>query len=147
MKTKMIKAHMQTAEVYAELSTAQRMKVGAILVKNDRIISIGYNGMPSGWDNNCEESTLWTKDGNQLSQPVLVTKPQVLHAEANAIAKVARSSENSEGSAMFITCSPCLECAKLIYQSGISTVYYRDNYRSDEGLKFLSQTNIVVKQL
>ena len=90
---------------------------------------------------------MWTKDGKQLSQPVLVTKPQVLHAEANAIAKVARSSENSEGSAMFITCSPCLECAKLIYQSGISTVYYRDNYRSDEGLKFLSQTNIVVKQL
>jgi len=146
MKPKMIQAHMQTAEVYAELSTAQRMKVGAILVKDDRIISIGYNGMPSGWDNNCEEPTLWEK-GKQLIQPTLKTKPEVLHAEANAIAKVARSPESSEGSAMFITCSPCLHCAKLIYQSGISTVYYRDNYRSDEGLQFLAQTDIVVKQL
>ncbi|MDB2315540.1 dCMP deaminase family protein [bacterium] len=146
MKPKMIKAHMKTAEVYAELSTASRMKVGCIIVKDDRIISIGYNGMPSGWDNTCEESILWD-GGKQLIQPLLKTKAEVLHAEANAIAKVARSPESSEGATMFITCSPCLHCAKLIYQSGISTLYYRDNYRSDEGLKFLSQTDIVVKQL
>lgn len=150
MKPKMIQAHMKSAEVYAELSTARRMKVGSIIVKDDRIISIGYNGMPSGWDNTCEEEVLWgNKDGKQIqySNPVLKTKPEVLHAEANAIAKVARSPESSEGATMFITCSPCLDCAKLIYQSGISTVYYRDNYRSDEGLRFLSQTDIVVKQL
>ncbi len=150
MKPKMIKAHMQTAEVYAELSTARRMKVGSIIVKDDRIISIGYNGMPSGWDNTCEDEVLWgNKDGKQIqyASPQLKTKPEVLHAEANAIAKVARSPESSDGATMFITCSPCLECAKLIYQSGISTVYYRDNYRCDEGLRFLSQTDIVVKQL
>ena len=146
MKPKMIKAHMKTAEVYAELSTASRMKVGCIIVKDDRIISIGYNGMPSGWDNTCEEPVLWDS-GKQLIQPILKTKPEVLHAEANAIAKVARSPESSEGATMFITCSPCLHCTKLIYQSGISTLYYRDNYRSDEGLRFLSQTDIVVKQL
>ena len=101
---------MDVAERFARLSSAQRAKVGAIIVKDKRIISIGYNGMPSGWDNDCEH------DGK--------TKPEVLHAETNAIAKVAQSNESSRGSEIFCTHLPCIECAKLIHQSGIVTVYY-----------------------
>ena len=93
MKYKYKKAHMRVAEIYAELSYAKRKKVGCVIVRDDRIISIGYNGTPSGWDNECENSTLW-KDGKQLSSPILITKPEVLHAETNAIAKLASSTES-----------------------------------------------------
>ncbi len=142
MNSKHIAAYMQTAETFAQCSTARRAKVGAIIVKDNRIISIGYNGMPSGWDNNCENEI-----GVHKGEPVLKTKPQVLHAEMNAISKVARSSESSEGSSMFITHAPCHDCAKMIFQSGISSVYYRTTYRDSTGIEFLEQCNIPVVQL
>jgi dCMP deaminase len=142
MKSKHITAYMKTAETFAECSTAKRAKVGAIIVKDDRIISIGYNGMPSGWDNNCENEI-----GVHKGEPVLKTKPQVLHAEMNAISKVARSSESSQDAVMFITHAPCHDCAKMIYQSGISSVYYRTTYRDSTGIEFLEQCNIPVTQI
>lgn len=132
---------MQVAKIFAGLSHARRLHVGAIVVKDDRIISIGYNGMPAGWDNNCENII-----GYERNQPVLKTKPEVLHAETNAISKLARSGERGDGATMFITHSPCLECAKLIYQSGITRVYYDKQYRDDQGIKFLEQCNIHIEQ-
>ena len=130
---------MATAKIFAELSHARRLHVGAIVVKDDRIISIGYNGMPSGWDNNCED---------ELHQPIgrvdLVTKPEVLHAESNAIAKLAKSSESGLGADIFITHAPCLDCAKLIYQSGIKRVYFGMAYRDDAGINFLTKSGIEV---
>jgi dCMP deaminase len=132
MKIKFVSAFMDCAERFAQLSTATRAKVGALIVKDNRIISIGYNGMPSGWDNECEE------DGK--------TKPEVLHAETNAIAKVAQSSESSRGSELFCTHLPCMECAKLIHQSGIVTVYYREEYQAAKGTgkQFLIDSGIEV---
>jgi dCMP deaminase len=131
---------MKTAETFSELSHARRLHVGAIVVKDDRIISIGYNGMPAGWDNNCED---------ELHQPVgrvnLVTKPEVLHAETNAIAKLAKSNESGMGATMFITHAPCLDCAKLIYQSGISSVLYRNAYRDTSGVEFLKKSGVTVE--
>ena len=106
------RSHMEAAQLYARLSSATRMKVGCVIVRDHRIISIGYNGMPSGWTNECETADEY---GNMPK-----TKPEVLHAETNAIAKVAKSSESSEGATLYTTCAPCLDCAKLIYQSGIS---------------------------
>lgn len=142
MKQKYIDAHMKVAETYANLSTAVKLKVGAIVVKEDRIISIGYNGMPSGWSNECEDNFGLDLKGN----PTLVTKPEVLHAETNAIAKLARSSESGLDATMFITHAPCLNCAKLIYQSGISKVYYRNSYRETTGIEFLLKGGIEVEQ-
>ena len=130
---------MDVAERFAQLSSAQRLHVGAIVVKDDRIISIGYNGMPSGWDNTCENHI-----GFDKGEPVLKTKPEVLHAETNAIAKLARSNESGLGADMFVTHSPCLDCAKLIYQSGIAAVYYKNEYRSTQGIEFLEKSNIKV---
>jgi dCMP deaminase len=142
MKPKLVKAYMKTAETFAELSHARRLHVGAIVVKDDRIISIGYNGMPAGWDNNCEEVIQHSDDTTSLK-----TKPEVLHAETNAIAKLARSNESGLGADIFITHAPCLDCAKLIYQSGINRVYYGENYRDDTGVKFLKASGIEVKQV
>lgn len=133
---------MDVAARFAELSSAVRLQVGAIVVKDDRIISIGYNGMPSGWDNVCEDK-VWTQDGDYG----LKTKPEVLHAESNAIAKLARCSESGEGASIFITHSPCIDCAKLIYQSGISNVYYRNSYRSSDGIDFLKKCNVGIEQV
>ena len=133
---------MDVAERFAQLSYAVRLKVGAIVVKDDRIVSIGYNGMPSGWDNVCEEEVI--TEYESYTDSVLVTKPEVLHAESNAIAKLARSSESGEGADIFITHAPCIECAKLIYQSGISTVYYKNDYRSTQGIDFLNKSKIKV---
>lgn len=138
MKQKFINAYMDVAERFAQLSSAARLQVGAIVVKDDRIISIGYNGMPSGWDNVCE-----THSGSGANFK-LTTKPEVLHAESNAIAKLARSPESGEGASIFITHSPCIDCAKLIYQSGIAAVYYKNDYRSTQGLDFLHKSNIEV---
>ena len=130
------KAHMKVANAYAQLSTAKKLKVGCIIVKDNRVISIGYNGMPSGWSNECEETL--RKEGN------LVTKLEVLHAEANAITKVARSSESCEGATLYCTHAPCIECAKLIAQSGIKEVYYETPYLASKGsgLKFLVDCGI-----
>jgi len=133
---------METARTFAELSHARRARVGAIVVKDDRIISIGYNGMPAGWDNNCENII-----GYSNGEPVLKTKPEVLHAETNAIAKLARSNESGLGSDMFITHGPCLDCAKLIYQSGIRRVYFSQHYRDEDGVRFLKDSNIEVVQV
>ena len=142
MKQKFIDAYMKTAEVFAELSSARRLHVGAIVVKDDRIISIGYNGMPSGWDNNCENVV------HRIAQePILQTKPEVLHAETNAIAKLAKSTESGNGATLFITHAPCLDCAKLVYQSGINSVFYRNSYRSDDGLQFLQKAGVQVTQV
>ena len=138
MKTKYKLAHMQAAHLYAGLSTARRLKVGALVVKDDRIISIGYNGMPTGWDNNCEYEL---EDGN------IKTKPEVLHAETNALAKLARSTESGLDADLFVTHSPCLDCAKLIYQSGIRRVYYACAYRDDSGISFLKNSGVEVEQL
>ena len=129
---------MKTAQTFAELSHAKRLKVGCIIVKDDRIISIGYNGMPAGWSNICEDIT---EEGE------LKTKPEVLHAESNAIAKLAKSSESGQGATLFVTHSPCLECAKLIYQSGIAMVIYNDLYRNKSGLTFLEKSGLKLEQL
>lgn len=151
MKEKFISAYMEVAKIFANLSTAKRLQVGAIVVKDDRIISIGYNGMPSGWDNCCEEPAVdvvgIAKDGKNIVEPYLKTKPEVLHAESNAIAKLAKSPESGEGASIFITHSPCIDCAKLIYQSGITTVYYEESYRSTQGVEFLERSGILVKQI
>lgn len=140
---------MKTAETFAELSHARRLHVGAIVVKDDRIISIGYNGMPAGWDNNCEDESVELYSGHEgaIHRTVLKTKPEVLHAETNAIAKLARSTESGLGADIFITHAPCLDCAKLIYQSGISRVFYGENYRDDAGVKFLRQSGLTVEQV
>jgi dCMP deaminase len=129
---------MEVAESFAKLSSAVRLQVGAIVVKDDRIISIGYNGMPSGWDNCCETHT---GDGADFK---LTTKAEVLHAESNAVAKLAKSSESGLGATMFVTHQPCIDCAKLIYQSGIATVYYKNEYRSTQGLDFLNKSGVEV---
>lgn len=142
MKQKLKEAYMKTAETFAELSHARRLHVGAIVVKDDRIISIGYNGMPAGWDNNCEDVIQHSDDTTSLK-----TKPEVLHAETNAIAKLAKSNESGLGASMFITHAPCLDCAKLIYQSGISSVLYRDAYRDTSGITFLEKSGIQVTQI
>ena len=147
MKEKHIAAHMKSAFNYAECSTAEKLKVGCVLVKDGRIISIGYNGMPSGWSNKCETLSFWTEDGRQLPTQVLVTKPEVLHAEENAITKLARSTETGEGATAFITHGPCLSCAKLLYSSGIIEVYYTHEYRDTAGIDFLKKCKIGVDKL
>jgi len=151
MKAKHKIAHMKSAFNYAECSTAQRLQVGCVIVKDNRVISIGYNGMPSGWTNECENEVVEVPL-DQASLPEneirsLVTKPEVLHAESNAICKLARSSESGEDASAFVTHQPCLDCAKLLYQSGITHVYYVHPYRLDHGLKFLKECGIHVEQM
>ena len=131
---------MDVAERFAQLSSAKRLQVGAIVVKDDRIISIGYNGMPSGWDNCCEH----TIQHHELGTCTTVTKAEVLHAESNAVSKLAKNSESGLGATMFVTHSPCMDCAKLIYQSGIATVYYKHDYRSTQGIQFLEKSKLEV---
>ena len=140
MKQKWIDVFMDTGERFAQLSSAKRLQVGAVIVKDNRIISIGYNGMPAGWDNVCE---------NEISYPdaegvTLKSKPEVIHAEANAILKLARDGESGSQSTLFCTHAPCMDCAKLIYGAGINTVYYRDAYRSTDGTDFLKKCNVEV---
>ncbi len=134
MKKKFIDYFMQMAELTASLSYAKRLQVGALIVKGNRIVGTGYNGMPTDWENDCE----FEVDGE------LKTKQEVLHAETNAIAKVAQSTESSEGSTMFCTHAPCVDCAKLIYQSGIATLYFKHEYRDDAGIKFLKLSGVNV---
>jgi dCMP deaminase len=146
LNSKHIHAHMKSAFNYADCSTAEKLKVGCVLVKDDRIISIGYNGMPAGWTNECEILSFFNEFGKQLPTQVLVTKPEVLHAEENAITKLARSTESGEGATAFITHAPCLSCAKLLYSSGIVEVYYVHEYRDTAGIYFLKQCKIGVNQ-
>ena len=121
---------MKMAQIWATNSYCKRRQVGALLVKDRMIISDGYNGTPSGFENVCEE------DG--------VTKPYVLHAEANAISKVAKSSNSSEGATLYVTASPCIECSKLIIQAGISRVVYKDEYRLNDGIELLQKAGVEV---
>ena len=123
------KRYMRMACIWAENSYCERRKVGALIVKDRMIISDGYNGTPAGFENVCE-------DGNN------VTKPYVLHAEANAITKVAKSANNCDGSTLYITAAPCIECSKLIIQAGIKRVVYAEEYRSEEGLNLLRRVGI-----
>jgi len=139
MKQKWVDAFMDTAERFAQLSSATRLKVGAVVVKDNRIISIGYNGMPAGWTNECEELVYRIAE-----EPILKTKDEVIHAEANAIVKLARDGESGSGSVMFCTHAPCVQCAKLIYGAGISKLFYRDAYRDNNGLDFLAATGVEV---
>lgn len=172
MKQKFKHAYMDVATRFAQLSTAKRLQVGAIVVKDDRIISIGYNGLPSGWDNNCEYKDWMPEDaGSTLSleqieelwpfveysdvgQPGVIigryrlkSKPEVLHAETNAISKLAKSSESGADAAIFITHSPCIDCAKMIFQAGITEVYYNTEYRSSDGIDFLKKCRVHVEQI
>ena len=119
------------ARIWAENSYCQRRKVGALVVKNKMIISDGYNGTPSGFENQCE-------DNNN------VTKPYVLHAEANAITKLARSNNNSDNATLYVTAAPCIECSKLIIQAGIKRVVYGEKYRLEDGINLLKKANIEV---
>jgi len=141
LKQKFIDAYIDVAERFAQLSSAKRLQVGAIVVKDDRIISIGYNGMPSGWDNTCEYEVMGDlgSHGKELK-----TKPEVLHAEANALTKLAGSNESGREATLFCTHAPCMDCAKLIYQTGIATVYYKNEYRSTQGLEFLIKSGVKV---
>lgn len=128
------KRYMRMACIWAENSYCERRKVGALIVKDKMIISDGYNGTPAGFENVCED------DNN-------VTKPYVLHAEANAITKIARSNNNSEGATLYVTASPCIECAKLIIQAGIRRVVYADPYRNDDGIELLKKVGIECVQI
>lgn len=130
---KLDERYLRMARIWAENSYCKRRQVGALVVKDHRIISDGYNGTPSGFDNVCEEND--------------ITFPYVLHAEANAITKLARSHNNSDGATLYVTASPCIECAKLIIQAGIKRVIYGEKYRLDEGLKLLSRAGIETEYL
>ena len=143
MKDKFVFAYMDVAERFAQLSSAKRLQVGAIVVKDDRIISIGYNGMPAGWTNECEEVIEVHEDGGVVTK----TKPEVIHAEANAIAKLAKGSESGNNSIMFLTHAPCLDCAKQIYTAGIKKVFYRNSYRDSKGTDFLERCNVEVEKV
>lgn len=145
-KNQKLKAHLNAAQGYGKLSHARRLKVGAVLVKDDRIISVGYNGTPSGRDNNCEIVTKRTLEGPFVEKE-LATKPEVVHAEMNVIAFAARNGVATEGTTMVVTHSPCYECSKLIIQSGIKAVYYEVEYRITEGIDFLRECNIIVEKI
>lgn len=142
MKQSLLLAYMDTAKRFAEESQAVRLKVGCVVVKNDtmnsRIISQGWNGMPAGDTNVCE---------TQAADGGLVTKPEVLHAERNALDKLTRSTDSSEDAMLFCTHSPCLECAKSIYGSGIKEVYYGEIYRSSDGIDFLASHGVTVNKV
>lgn len=169
MKQKFIDLYMAWAERTAQLSHARRLHVGAVIVKDDTVISYGYNGMPAGWDNDCEDKEWmdrgaggwlnpdeiyerwpyveYNEDAEEEYRYRLKTKPEVLHAESNAIAKLARSTNSGLGATMFVTHAPCLDCAKLIYQSGIGHVLYRNSYRDASGVAFLEKSGVTITQI
>jgi dCMP deaminase len=140
---------MDIARRTADLSHARRLQVGAVIVKDDKIISIGYNGMPAGWTNDCEYQVTEYSEVTKswLTTGEIKTKPEVLHAETNALAKIAKSTNSSDGASMFITHAPCLDCAKLVYQSGIKSVYYRNSYKNTDGIDFLNKCNVEVTMI
>ena len=147
--------YMKMAQIWASNSYARRTKVGALIVKDGMIISDGFNGTPSGFENECEEvipcanicTNLFDQDCEHCKEHKLKTKPYVLHAEANAILKVARSTNSAEGATLYCTMSPCLECSKLIIQSGIKRVVYGEQYRDTAGLELLKRAGIEINQL
>lgn len=143
MQRKWVDAYIDMAERFADLSHAKRLKVGAIVVKEHRVISIGYNGTPAGWDNECEEIIETHEDGGIITK----TKDEVIHAEANAISKLARDGESGKDSSMFLTHAPCIHCAKMIYGAGISSVFYRNSYRDENGINFLKKCNVTVEKI
>ena len=169
MKEKFKQAYMDTARRFAELSPAKRMHVGAIVVKDDRIISIGYNGMPVGWDNECEHKEYmnaakagfmpeeeirekfpyeeYVQEFQAMRRYRLVTKDEVLHAERNALDKLARNDGGANGASLFTTHAPCIECAKSIHVAGIKEVYYSEEYRSIAGIDFLKKCGIDVEKI
>lgn len=177
MKERLKQAYMDVAYRFAELSHARRLHVGAIVVKDDRIISIGYNGMPAGWNNDCEYHDYMSGDAGGWLNPDeiqerwpyeeecelidpddgrifitrryrLKTKPEVLHAERNALDKLAKSGrEGGSGASMFVTHAPCLECAKSIYGAGIKELFYKEEYRTQDGIYFLQKCGISVGKL
>lgn len=155
---------MDVAYRTAQLSYAQRLKVGCLVVKNDRIISLGFNGTPSGWDNTCEDRVYMPGDAGGWLSPEeiyqswplvdehgarykLVTKQEVLHSEMNALMKLAKSTDSGEGATMFITHAPCINCAKAIYQAGITEVIYDNDYRSADGIYFLKKCGMSINKL
>jgi len=142
MKQKWIDAFMDTAERFARLSSAKRLQVGAVVVKDNRIISIGYNGMPSGWTNECEEIVEVHEDGGVVTK----TKDEVIHAEANAISKLAKSGDSGDKADLFCTHAPCVHCAKMIYGAGIKKVFYRNSYKDELGLEFLQKCGIDIEK-
>ena len=166
MKQKFIDYYMDVADRTSKLSSAIRRQVGAVIVKDNRILSYGYNGMPTGWDNTCENKEYMNaaKAGFMPQEDILekfpyeeydntvganrrfglVTKDEVLHAESNAIAKVSGSTESSEDATLFVTTAPCIHCAKMIFQSGIKNVFYRDTYRDEAGIEFLQKGGVSV---
>jgi dCMP deaminase len=173
MKQKYIDYYMDVAERTGKLSHAIRRQVGAVIVKDNRILSYGYNGMPTGWDNECEykeymspdaggwlnpdeiyerwpfkeEVTKITESGEEYKYTArykLVTKDEVLHAESNAVAKVSGSTESSEDATLFVTTAPCIHCAKMIFQSGIKSVFYKEEYRDTQGIDFLTKGGVDV---
>ena len=157
---------MDVAERTGKLSHAIRRQVGAVIVKDNRILSYGYNGMPTGWDNECENKDYMSGDAGGWLNPEeieaqwpiveydpsvqsnrryrLVTKDEVLHAESNAIAKVSGSTESSEDATLFVTTAPCIHCAKMIFQSGIKSVFYKEEYRDTQGVDFLAKGGVSV---
>jgi dCMP deaminase len=147
MKKKWIDAFMDTAARFAQLSSAKRLQVGAVVVQDNRIISIGYNGTPAGWDNTCEEVVTPTLPYLQGDGPILKTKDEVIHAEANAISKLARDGERGLGADLFCTHAPCIECAKIVYGAGIKKMYYRHSYRDTAGIDFLQKCGVEVEQV
>ena len=153
MKQKWIDAFMDTAERFAQLSSAKRLQVGAVVVKDNRIISIGYNGMPAGWTNDCEETIPEHEEVHMESRTVYhypevtKTKDEVIHAEANAIIKLARDGESGKSASLFCTHAPCIHCAKLIHGAGIEHVYYRESYRDELGIDFLEKCKIRVEKV
>jgi dCMP deaminase len=166
IKQKFIDYYMDVAERTSKLSSAVRRQVGAVIVKDNRILSYGYNGMPTGWDNTCEYKDYMSRDAGGWLDPneieerwpfeeydreiesnrryCLVTKDEVLHAESNAIAKVSGSTESSEDATLFVTTAPCIHCAKMIFQSGIKSVFYRDTYKDEVGVEFLTKGGVSV---
>jgi dCMP deaminase len=157
MKPKFIEYYMKLADLTSQLSSAVKLKVGSVIVKNNQILATGYNGTPSGWDNTCEDEIVtyderdlgfgqWSLDLKTKQYRALKTREEVIHSESNSILKVARSTESSEGATMFCTHAPCIECAKLIYQSGINTIYYRDAYRNERGINFLEKSGVNVQR-
>jgi len=146
MKDKFVNYYMKLADLTSDLSSAIKLKVGSVIVRDNQILATGYNGTPSGWDNRCEDEIVDSYAGFEgaIHGVKLKTRPEVIHSESNAILKVARSTESSVNATMFCTHAPCIDCAKLIYQSGINTLYYRNTYRSQEGLEFLKKSGVNV---
>lgn len=135
MNQRLKNAHMRAAQVYAELSYAQKRKVGCVVVKDDTIVAIGYNGTPPGWDNACE-----TPDG-------AVTLPEVIHAEQNALDKIIRSTLSSVGSSVFVTTAPCIQCSKRLLGAQVKEVFYKDEYKNRDGIEFLILSGIHVEKV